>query len=300
MKKSFLFPFILFSFLLSLNAAENLEAQMAAAINKSDVPAVKALLKNISKSSLDNIFQAAIYTCNPSRTEEDVICNKENNKQILVMLIEAGANPDKISVETKCPVKNCGLWKVFSVKTYLSLLQDFNPTALPAVLPYTDKCLVAITQIQAVSPKSKNFNSYVNFWRDNECNLKKFKVKPSPLNDEEDTKHALEIGLSKNKIKDKYGEPTIYEHPSEDTEVLTYKNAEKEDINYSVEGLKGKGKSIYTNEVAFIYTLMRGVVTGVEFKEISSTRAGGETQKNDFERLQKITASPSKSKRRSR
>jgi hypothetical protein len=154
-------------------------------------------------------------------------------------------------------------------------------------MPYTDKCLVAITQIEEADPQNNTYAAYVDFWRAQKCSLKNFESYSIFLDEKEDRAHALETGLGKDDIKKIYGEPTVYERPAENDEVLTYKKAEKEEVKYSVEGLKGQGKSIYTNETALIFTLKRGIVTKVEKKELSSTRAGGETQTNDFDALQK-------------
>lgn len=299
MKKIFILVLSLSFFATALNAVDSINSQIVSAINKSDKAATEALIKNAKRADLDDFLHAAINVCNPERS--DVVCDKENNKQILEMLIKSGANPNKITPEIKCPVKNCGLWKIFNVSTDLSLIKIFNPSALPTVIPLTDKCVVAITQIESVSAEDKNLSTYLDFWRDNNCNLSVFKMKPSFLSEEkEDISHLSEIGFTKEKLKKKYGEPTAYEHPVQDTEVLTYKKAEKEEVNYTVDGAQGNGKSIYTNEVAAIYTIIRNVVTGIEVKEISSTRAGGETQQNDFESLQKKAAAPAKTGGRGR
>jgi|GEM_PF-1421451 len=287
----------LFIFIDTGYAKENFKDKLSAAARQSDFATIENNIDKIDESDKNDILRLAVYACEISSPSTNV-CVREENAKILVSLVRSGADINRIELKSKCPVRNCGTWQIYRAQTMLSLIKNFNPSALPGVMPYADKCIIALTQIQETDPSDKSYAAYLDFWRDNKCSIKNFKTYTYLLDEEKDREHVKEIGLSKESVKKIYGEPTVYEHPSEGEEILTYKYAEQEDIKYTVSGLNGEGKSVYVNEKALIFTVNRDVVTKVELKELSRTAANGNTQTTDFDALQKKASQQQGGKRR--
>lgn len=247
----------------------------------SDAEAVQATLNKMETVG-DNWLNHAVGICDPYRRQgrsEKVkfVCDKEKNAQIIKMLMDRGTDPNKNVYFVKKEANT-----LYMVETLADKLAMWNPQALPTVLPKTDKCLIALTKMQTAEPTNPKYFAFADFWRNNQCSIDNYNLRwYGPTTERENA--AFLIGKTKADVKTKYGEPTLYEHPSEYREVLTYKKAEeRKELGKYEAGVRAM--DIYTDEVNYVFTLDRGVVSKVQVKVVSTTKAGGETKEIDIEK----------------
>ena len=247
----------------------------------SDAQAVQETL-NKMETVEDRWLNYAVGICDPYRRQgrsESVkfVCDKEQNAQIIAMLIERGTNPNKfVSFEKK------EADTLYMVETLADKLAVWNKSALPYVLPKMDKCLIALAKMQTANPSKAKYFTFADYWRENQCSIDNYNLRWFGRVTERENAAFL-IGKTKDDVKAKYGEPTVYSHPSAYREVLTYKMAEeRQEIGQYEAGVRGV--NIFTDEVHYIFTLDRGVVTKVQVQVVNTTQGGGQTQTIDIEK----------------
>ena len=259
----------------------NYETIVREAILVSDLNTFQNNIDNANVNYTDLLYYT-IGICDPYRRQfrsEKVkfVCDKENNAQIIKLLIEKGADPNKkvfyriLEADTR-----------YLVQTLADNVSEWNPAALKYILPQMDKCLIALTKMQKADPSKAKYFAFADFWRDNSCNVETFNPVWAKAVTKRD-KTALLIGKTKEDVKAKYGEPTVYAHPSSYREILTYKKAEERQERGQYEA-GVRGVNIFTDEVHYIFTLDRGVVTKVQVQVVNTTQGGGQTQEIDLEK----------------
>ncbi|MBR4508164.1 MAG: hypothetical protein IKP23_01650 [Elusimicrobiaceae bacterium] len=254
------------------------------AILTSDLDTFKQYYNSLEAEKLNDYLSYAAGICDPFRRrgrKEPVAarCQKDNNTEIIRMLIAKGAKGDYINF-----VKKEG-YSLYLAKTLASNLKEWNPGAVKYMLAGLDKCLVALTQMQGADTSKSNYYVYADFWRDNNCSTKNYKKAYGRYNKGDKELFAL-IGASKETILNQFGQtPTIHERPSEHREVLTYKTAEEREYKYSVSGKQGVASDYSVEEYHYIFTIDRGVVTQVEKIFASKTDGKGQTKEIDQEKL---------------
>lgn len=248
----------------------------------------EALAENLNKVETieDHWLNYAVGICDPYRRQyrsekEKFVCDKEKNAQIIKMLIDRGADPNKFVNFAKKEADT-----LYMVETLTDKLALWNTQALPVVLPKMDKCLVALTKMQTAEPTNPKYFAFADFWRNNSCSIDKYNLRWFGSTTDRE-KAAFLIGKTKEDVKNTYGEPTVYAHPSEYREILTYKKAEeRKELGKYEAGVRAY--EIYTDEVDYIFTLDRGVVSKVQVKVVSTTKAGGETKEIDIEKAKQV------------
>ncbi len=254
------------------------------AILTSDLETFKQRYNSLEADKLNDYLSYAAGICDPFRRRGRkepfaARCQKDNNTEIIRMLIAKGAKGDYINF-----VKKEG-YSLYLAKTLASNLKEWNPGAVKYMLAGLDKCLVALTQMQGADTSKQNYYVYADFWRNNNCSTKNYKKTYGRYKTGDKELFAL-IGANKEAVQDKFGQkPTIHERPSEYREVLTYKTAEEREYKYSVDGKQGVAADYSVEEYHYIFTLDRGVVTQVEKIYASKTDGKGQTKEIDQEKL---------------
>ncbi len=259
----------------------DIQTELSTNILLSDAAAVQETLNKMETVG-DNWLNYAVGICDPYRRQgrkEKVkfVCDKEQNAQIIKMLMDRGTDPNKYIHFEKKEADT-----LYIVETLADKLALWNPSALPYVLPKMDKCLVALTKMQTANPGKAKYFAFADFWRNNQCSIDSYNVRWYDIVGERE--HAANlIGKTKEDVKEKYGEPTVYSHPSAYREVLTYKKAEERQEKGKYEA-GVRGVDIFIDEVHYIFTLDRGVVTKVQVQVVNTTQGGGETKEIDLEK----------------
>lgn len=259
----------------------DIKTELSKNILLSDAAAVQETLNKMENVG-DNWLNHAVSICDPyrrqGRTEKvKFVCDKEQNAQIIKMLMDRGTDPNKYVNFAKKEADT-----LYVVETLADKLAVWNPGALQYVLPKMDKCLIALTKMQTANPSKAKYFSFADFWRDNQCSIDNYNLRWYNVTGERENAAFL-IGKTKEDVKNKYGEPTIYDHPSAYREVLTYKKAEERQEKGQYEA-GVRGVNIFIDEVHYIFTLDRGVITKVQVQVINTTQGDGETQTVDLEK----------------
>lgn len=259
----------------------DIKTELSTNILLSDAAAVQETLNKMDTVG-DNWLNHAVGICDPYRRQgryEKVkfVCDKEQNAQIIKMLMDRGTDPNKYVHFEKKEADT-----LYVVETLADKLALWNPSALPYVLPKMDKCLVALTKMQTANPSKAKYFAFADFWRDNQCSIDNYNLRWYNINGTRENAAFL-IGKTKEDVKEKYGEPTVYSHPSAYREILTYKKAEERQEKGKYEA-GVRGVDIFIDEVHYIFTLDRGVVTKVQVQVINTTQGGGQTQEVDLEK----------------
>ena len=257
---------------------------VANAILTSDLNTFKANYNLIEDSKLNYYLSYAVGICDPFRNRgakepSSAVCQKENNTEIIRLLIAKGAKEETINF-----VKKEG-YSLYLAKTLASNLKEWNPAAVKYMLAGLDKCLVALTQMQGADDTKANYYVYADFWRDNNCSVDNYKKTYGRYSSDDKELFSL-IGASKETVQNKFGQkPTIYERPSEYREILTYKEAQEKEYKYSVAGQQGVATDYSVDENHYIFTIDRGIVTKLQKLHISKTDGKGQTKEIDQEKL---------------
>ena len=223
-----------------------------------------------------------MYIC-PTRSkdffeQQTPVCNEDENAEIIRLILERVDSPANLQVK---PLNSQVSYKIF---TSADRMLEHNVKALPYVLAKLDKCLIALTQMQGADDSKPNYYVYADYWRNNKCTTKKFYMYPQVKDKQKKKLYSL-IGSNKKAVQKAFGkEPTVYEHPSEHREVLTYK-----DIKTYKVGEKGEQQSYHLNEWQTVFTIDRDVVTDIKHIRVSDTRGGQETRQiSEEERQQRV------------
>jgi len=247
-----------------------------------------AVEENLNKvETIENAWLSyAVGICDPYRRQyrnekEKFVCDKEQNAKIIQMLIDRGADPNKFVNFAKKEANT-----LYVVETLADKLALWNKDALQTVLKQTDKCLIALTKMQTAEPTNPKYFAFADYWRNNNCSIDNYNLRWFGSTTDKE-KAAFLIGKTKEAVKNAYGEPTVYAHPSEYREVLTYKRAEeRKELGKYEAGVRAY--EIYTDEVDYVFTLDRGVVSKVQVKTVSTTKAGEETKELDLEKAKQV------------
>lgn len=297
MKKLSLFLAVFF-ILSACSGAQPKTSQTVATPQKPDIK--KVISSNILVSNADAVAENlnevetienawlnyAVGICDPYRRQghfekEKFVCDKEKNARIIQMLLERGADPNKFVNFTKKEANT-----LYIVETLADKLALWNKDALPPLLKKTDRCLIALTKMQTAEPTNPKYFQFADYWRNNNCSIDNYNLRWFGQTTAKE-KAAFLIGKTKDDVKNAYGEPTVYSHPSEYREVLTYKKAEeRKELGKYEAGVRAY--DIYTDEVDYVFTLDRGVVSKVQVKTVSTTKAGEQTKELDLEKAKQV------------
>ena len=286
------------------------ESDIAYAVAESNLAKAQKLLgipfKEMTekqKNHINHFFLIAAETCDkrihniihetpsgnfPTIFSNDVKCNKAQNAKILEWLLSMDQVSNTFTINEQKDEKT-GIYS-FDLVTPISRLKTNNPEALRALLPQLDKCTLILTQMQAVHPNDTNYHVYADAWRANGCSLSKIKrmgqttdqklsfnkqiwdigikplhnawTEPSAWDDSKKDWMTLvyETGKTRDYLMQTYGNPTYYDSPYDFREIFTYRRV-----------LPQREKSTEYYKIAdYIYTLDRGIVTHVQYKEIKN------------------------------
>ncbi len=251
-------------------------------ILNSDVEEFKKILPTLDKEDLKSLGNYAMYIC-PTRFKnffepKDPICDEAANAEILRLIYE------KADPITSLEVEPLDTQFSYRINTSADRLAKHNAKALPYLLAKLDKCLIALSQMQEADDSKPNYYVYADYWREHKCNTKKYYMYPDVKNKQKKKLYSL-IGKNKKAVEKAFGKPTVYEHPSEHREILTYKDLD----TYKVGGDKGEQTSFYLSQWNTVFTIDRDVVTAIKRMKMSSTRGGEKTHEvTEEEREQRM------------
>jgi len=293
-----------------------LSYQLAEAVAKSDYKTVKKLLPKLVDNDKQlrlrkHLFYMASAVCAPGVNEIycdsgdcrdnfpkklTPVCKKEENAKIIQLFL-ADNNKDDATLVLRLRFEHeqpDGIGYL-QFLTPLTFLKKGQPDLIPQIADQLDPCIVALTQMQELTPNEPYYWTYADFFRDFGCKVSdddyieleslfpdsagfSYFSKSSfdygyNLRWEEVRKHdamAFRIGLSKAELTKQLGAPTYYNTPSEGREELTYRRLLDDNAEY-----------VLKDE---IYILDRDVVTHVKNKFLASFYAtDGNLYKNPEE-----------------
>ena len=195
---------------------------------------------------------------------KNLVCNKENNAQIIRTLLENGAPSDAFAIEDKN-----NLMPPLDADTISYRLQKANPELFVELMPELDTCMLSLTQISHPNPDEADDGLYATYWLKENCSLSKMnflgvefyeqKNRPtvSILPEKDFNDYISELGLSRDALIKKLGEPNFIEQKNASTEILTYREA------------KNLDKTNLINIVDYNYTLKHGVVINKDEKTLA-------------------------------
>lgn len=225
------------------------------AIATSDITTFENLaprIKNLPEDKQGRLLYMASQVCAPDTTQichltnnekatefpciKNIVCNKENNAQIIRTLVKNGAPSNSVTLNYAGDLSDITKLDIFSVSYNL---QKSNPELLNEIMPNLDKCMLALTQMSHPNPDEADDGLYATYWTQNKCSLnemnilgtqvvnnKKNKPTITPL-----TKDAIKefenLGITKEELTQKLGEPNFYQQKDNATEVLSYRKMDK-------------------------------------------------------------------------
>lgn len=193
-----------------------------------------------------------------------LVCDKENNAQIIRTLIENGAHTDGFVY-----VDQNYSEQPLDISTISYNLQKANPELLMELMPKLDTCMLALTQISHPNPNEADDGLYAAYWLKENCSLSKmnflgvefYEKKNRPEVDIlslKDLWYTEEYTLSKDELIKKLGEPNFIEQKNASTEILTYRKYVGAVVNFKDVDI------VDTN-----YTLKHGIVVKKEEKVVA-------------------------------
>ena len=221
-------------------AASNINAFEKIAPRIKTLPKEKQarLLYMASQVCVPDTTQICHLTSNGKETEfpciKNIACNKENNAEIIRTLVKNGVPSNAITIKYDNNY-NVEL-DIFSVSYNL---QKANPALLNEIMPKLDKCMLALTQMSHPNPNEADDGLYAAYWTENKCSLNKMnllgfqsvnnkKNKPTiSLLTKDDLKDFENLGMTKEELTRKLGEPNFYQQKDNVTEVLSYRKMQK-------------------------------------------------------------------------
>lgn len=253
------------------------------AIAKSDMDAFQRVvprIKTLSAEKQARLLYMASQVCVPGTTQichlasngkttefpcvKNLVCDKENNAQIIRTLVKNGAPSDAITIKYDNYSGDNTKLDIFSVSYNL---QKSNPTLLNEIMPKLDKCMLALTQMSHPNPDEADDGLYATYWAENKCSVQKMNLlgfqsvnsknnKPTitPI-PKDDLKDFENLGMTKEELTKKLGEPNFYQQKDNTTEVLSYRKMDKMPIQ--------KEK---INIIDDIYFIKHGVVVKYDAK----------------------------------
>ena len=201
------------------------------------------LLYMASQVCAPDTTQICHLTSNEKATEfpciKNLVCNKENNAQIIRTLVNNGVPSNAITIKRDYHVDDYTKLDIFSVSYNL---QKSNPELLNEIMPKLDKCMLALTQMSHPNPNEADDGFYATYWAENKCSLQKMNLlgfqivnhkKHKPvivLFAKEDLQDFENLGMTKEELIKKLGEPNLYQQKNNTTEVLSYRRMYKAPI----------------------------------------------------------------------
>lgn len=198
------------------------------------------LLYMASQVCEPNTTQICHLTSNGKATEfpcvKNLVCNKENNAQIIRTLVNNGAPSNALTIKRDYHVDDYTKLDIFSVSYNL---QKSNPELLNEIMPKLDKCMLALTQMSHPNPSEPDDGLYATYWAENKCSLQQMNLlgfqtvnhkKHKPvivLFAKEDPQDFENLGMTKEELIKKLGEPNFYQQKDNTTEVLSYRKMDK-------------------------------------------------------------------------
>ena len=229
------------------------------AIATSDIDTFETLascIKTLPEEKQARLLYMASQVCEPNTTQichltnngkatefpcvKNLVCNKENNAQIIRTLLENEAPSNSVTLNYAGDLSDITKLDIFSISYNL---QKSNPELSNEIMPKLDKCMLALTQMSHPNPDEAVDGLYATYWTQNKCSLNKMNIlgtqvvnnkknKPTitPL-----TKDAIKefenLGITKEELTKKLGEPNFYQQKDNGMEVLTYREAQKNNID---------------------------------------------------------------------
>lgn len=254
-------------------AASNINAFEKIAPRIKTLPKEKQarLLYMASQVCVPNTTQLCHLTSNGRATEfpciKKLVCNKGNNAQIIRTLVKNGAPSNAVTIKYVDGADDNIKLDIFSVSYNL---QKSNPDLFNEIMPKLDKCMLALTQMSHPNPNEADDGLYVTYWVENKCSLQKkdilgFQAVNSKKNQptitlfaKEDFEDFENLGMTKEELIKKLGEPNFYQQKDNTTEVLSYRKTEKA-YSYS-----SKPQKIYIADN--IYFIKHGVAVKNQYK----------------------------------
>lgn len=201
------------------------------------------LLYMASQVCVPNTTQICHLSSNGKATEfpciKNIVCNKENNAQIIRTLVKNGVPSNSVTLNYAGDLSDTTKLDIFSISYNL---QKSTPELLNEIMPNLDKCMLALTQMSHPNPDEADDGLYATYWTQNKCSLNKMNIlgfqsvnnkknKPTitPL-----TKDAIKefenLGITKEELTKKLGEPNFYQQKDNTTEILSYRKMYKAPI----------------------------------------------------------------------
>ena len=198
------------------------------------------ILYMASQVCVPNTTQLCHLTNNGKPTEfpcvKKLVCNKENNAQIIRTLVKNGAPSNAVTIKYADGADDNIKLDVFSVSYNL---QKSNPDLFNEIMPNLDKCMLALTQMSHPNSDEADDGLYATYWAENKCSLQKMNVlgfqsvvnkknKPTiTLFAKSDFEDFENLGLTKEELIKKLGEPNFYQQKDNSTEELSYRQVHK-------------------------------------------------------------------------
>jgi len=211
---------------------------------------IAAQIKTLPQEKQARLLYMASQVCEPNTTQichltnkgnatefpciKNISCDKENNAQIIRTLVKNGAPSNAITIKYQEDLSDTAL-DVYSVSYNL---QKFNTDLFNEIMPKLDKCMLALTQMSHPNPDEADDGLYATYWTENKCSLNKMNIlgfqfvetnKKKPtiyLFSKDDMKEFENLGITKEELTKKLGEPNFYQQKDKGMEVLTYRKAE--------------------------------------------------------------------------
>ena len=253
------------------------------AIAKSDMDAFQRVaprIKTLPAEKQARLLYMASQVCVPGTTQichlssngnatefpciKNISCDKENNAQIIRTLVKNGAPSNSVTLNYAGDLSDITKLDIFSVSYNL---QKSTPELLNEIMPNLDKCMLALTQMSHPNPNEADDGLYATYWAENKCSVQKMNLlgfqsvnsknnKPTitPI-PKDDLKDFENLGMTKEELTKKLGEPNFYQQKDNTTEVLSYRKMDKMPIQ--------KEK---INIIDDIYFIKHGVVVKKDVK----------------------------------
>ena len=258
------------------------------AIAASDIDAFNRIahrIKTLPEEKQARLFYMASQVCEPNTTQlchltsngkptefpcvKELVCNKENNAQIIRTLVRNGAPSNAVTIKYRGNLSDILELDIYSV---FYNLQKSNPDLLNEIMPNLDKCMLALTQMSHPNPDEADDGLYAAYWAENKCSLQKKNILGFQSVDSKQNKPTItlfaksdfedfeNLGLTKEELIKKLGEPNFYQQKDNTTEVLSYRQA-REAHTYSYEP-----KKIYIADD--IYFIKHGVAVKKQYRSL--------------------------------
>lgn len=226
------------------------------------------LLYMASQVCVPNTTQICYLTIDGKATEfpciKNISCDKENNAQIIRTLVENGAPSNAITTNDL----DEPLVTTLDINSVSYNLQKYNMDLLNEIMPKLDKCMLALTQMSHPNPDEADDGLYATYWTQNKCSLQKMTILGVQWDEiiypwsDFDIEEFENLGITKEELTKKLGEPNFYQQKDKGIEILSYRKT-KEAKTDSYEPKK-------IHIVDDIYFIKHGVVVKKQIKRVAT------------------------------